>query len=149
MAQELAETPVSDPLDRTIDLSVIKWSTISIVVALAAGAALRLAQLDQHALSQLEASWAFDAYRFFRGAALEPGEKLPTTEPISLLANSLSFFLFGVTDATARMAGVLFGIGSMLPKSVVPAVATTAMGKSPSATDRSISASSACASILK
>ncbi|MCC6704125.1 MAG: hypothetical protein IT334_04555, partial [Thermomicrobiales bacterium] len=114
MAQEYSEQAVSDPLDRTFDLSVVRWSTIAVVLALVAGAALRLLQLDRHALSPVEADLAFDAFRFFRGAALQPGESLPVTEPIALLASSLSFFLFGVTDATARVAGSLFGIGAML-----------------------------------
>jgi DNA-binding beta-propeller fold protein YncE/4-amino-4-deoxy-L-arabinose transferase-like glycosyltransferase len=114
MAQDAAEAHVVDPLDRTINLGMIRWSTVAIALALIVGAMLRLTQLDRHALSAVEATHAFDAFRFFQGAALQPGESLPKTEPVALLAHSLSFFLFGVTDATARVAGVLFGIGSML-----------------------------------
>jgi sugar lactone lactonase YvrE len=114
MARDLTDAQPVDPLDRTIDLTAIRWATVAAVVALVTGIALRLVQLDQHALSRAEARWAYDAYRFYRGEALAPGESLPTTEPITLIGNALSFFLFGVTDATARLAGALFGIGAML-----------------------------------
>jgi DNA-binding beta-propeller fold protein YncE/4-amino-4-deoxy-L-arabinose transferase-like glycosyltransferase len=114
MARDLTDAPTVDPLDRTIDLAAVRWATVAAVLALIAGVALRLAQLDQHALSRTEARWAYDAYRFYRGEALAPGENFPTTAPITLIANAASFFLFGVTDATARLAGALFGIGTLL-----------------------------------
>src|SRR5665648_806222 len=101
MAQDIADVNPVDPLDRTIDLTAIRWSMVVAVTAVIAGLFLRFTQLDEHALSKTEARWAYDAYLFFRGESPDPGQSLPTTSPVTLVANGASFFLFGVTDATA------------------------------------------------
>lgn len=114
MARDIADTPAADPLDRTIDLSAVRWATVAAVVALIAGAALRLAQLNVHAVSRDEATWAYNAYLFFRGQATDPGQSLPTTGPVALVSEGVSFFFLGVTDATSRLPGAFFGIGAIL-----------------------------------
>jgi uncharacterized protein (TIGR03663 family) len=114
MARDIADASTADPLDRTIDLSAVRWATVAAIVALIAGAALRLAQLNVHALSRDEANWAYNAYLFFRGQATEPGQSLPTTGPVALVTQGMSFFFFGVTDATSRLPGAFFGIGTIL-----------------------------------
>lgn len=114
MARDIAEASAADPLDRTIDLSAVRWATVAAIIALIAGAALRLFQLNVHALSKDEATWAYNAYLFFRGQATEPGQNLPTTGPVGLVSEGVSFFLFGVTDATSRLPGALFGVGAIL-----------------------------------
>jgi uncharacterized protein (TIGR03663 family) len=114
MARDIAEASAADPLDRTIDLSAVRWATVAAIIALIAGAGLRLAQLNVHALSKDEATWAYNAYLFFRGGATEPGQNLPTTGPVALVTEGISFFFFGVTDATSRLPGALFGIGAIL-----------------------------------
>jgi uncharacterized protein (TIGR03663 family) len=114
MARDIAEASAADPLDRTIDLSAVRWATVAAIIALIVGAAMRLFQLNVHALSRDEASWAYNAYLFFRGQAPEPGQSLPTTGPVALVTEGISFFFFGVTDATSRLPGALFGIGAIL-----------------------------------
>lgn len=114
MARDIADSSAADPLDRTIDLSAVRWATVAAIVALIAGAALRFAQLSVHALSRDEATWAYNAYLFFRGEATDPGQSLPTTGPVALVTEGISFFFFGVTDATSRLPGAFFGIGAIL-----------------------------------
>lgn len=101
-------------LDRTIDLSRIRWLTAIIAVIVVTAIGLRLAKLDAFPLSQSEARRAYQAYSFYRGSTSGPAQSLPETAPALTLLQSLSFFLFGATDATARFVPAFLGIGIML-----------------------------------
>ncbi len=114
METNIEHSAAVDPLDRVIDLAAVRWATLVAFLALLAGSVLRLIQLDIHALSSAEATWAYDSYLFFRGQSPAAGEHLATTAPVALISQAFSFFLFGVTDATARLPGALFGVGAMV-----------------------------------
>src|SRR6478752_2627032 len=114
METNIERSAAVDPLDRVINFAAVRWATLVAVLALLTGSLLRLIQLDIHALSSDEATWAYDSYLFFRGQSPAAGEHLATTAPVALISQAFSFFLFGVTDATARLPGALFGIGAMV-----------------------------------
>lgn len=97
-------------LDRTIDLGVISWVTIFALVAGFAAVALRLTELDVWALSPSEARRAYDAFALYQGRSLEPGANLPETAPLLLILQAFGFFLFGTTDAIARLMPALVGV---------------------------------------
>src|SRR5699024_4989794 len=62
-------------------------------------------------LSENEGKWAYDAWTLFTGHPLPAGESLPETSPLLLILEAVSYFIFGVTDAIARLAPALLGIG--------------------------------------
>ncbi len=101
-------------LDRAIDLSRIRWLTVIIAFIVVTAIGLRLAQLDAFPLSQAEARRAYQAYSFYRGSTSGPAQSLPETAPAFTLLQSVSFFLFGATDATARFVSAFLGIGIVL-----------------------------------
>ena len=101
-------------LDRTIDFGRIGWATLLWAVVLVAAAALRFGKLGEWALSPAEARHAWDAWTLFRGQPAPAGDAIPTGAPLPLLLQSLAFFLFGVTDATARIVSAAAGLGIVL-----------------------------------
>jgi DNA-binding beta-propeller fold protein YncE/4-amino-4-deoxy-L-arabinose transferase-like glycosyltransferase len=109
---ELTESYRDDGvLDRSIDLSRVSGWGIVVAITLVATAATRLIGLDWVALSQEEGRRAFQALSLYDGRPLGPGVSLPDTSPLFLLGQAISFFLFGVTDVTARLAPALAGFG--------------------------------------
>ncbi|HEV2106774.1 MAG TPA: hypothetical protein VGR16_00770 [Thermomicrobiales bacterium] len=102
------------PLDRALDLSAISWWTVGWLAVAITAVALRLTLLDVYALGPDEARRSFFAFALFQGDPLLPGESLPDTAPLFLLLQALGIFLFGVTDATARLVPALAGI-AMIP----------------------------------
>jgi uncharacterized protein (TIGR03663 family) len=98
------------PLDRSISLSGISLYAAAWVVVFAVAAAVRLLHLDRFALSQGEAILAFDGYNLYSGAPLDPGQTLPVTQPLLILLEAMSFFLFGASDVAARFVPVLAGL---------------------------------------
>ncbi|MGH2559213.1 MAG: hypothetical protein ACRDJH_09120 [Thermomicrobiales bacterium] len=114
MANRPLEISTPSVLDRTIDLSAIRWSAIVWVAVAVAAAGLRFAQLDHLALSPDEAHRSYDAWIFFRGASADPGQEIANTSPVLLLLQSFAFFLFGTTDVTARIVPALLGLGLVL-----------------------------------
>lgn len=101
-------------LDRTIDLSAVRWSAIVWVAVAVAAAGLRFAQLDHLALSPEEANRSYDAWIFYRGASADPGQEIADTSPVLLLLQATAFFLFGTTDVTARVMLAALGVGMVL-----------------------------------
>ena len=97
-------------LDRTIDLGVVTWVTILALLAGIGAVALRLTDLDVWALSPSEAKHAYEAFALYQGRSLEPGADLPETAPLLLILQALGFFLFGTTDAIARVMPALVGV---------------------------------------
>ena len=110
-AGTLPIAPAPSVLDRGIALTSVSWWAVLLTVVVGAGIALRLAALDVYALAEREATWAFNAFSLYRGEPLPAGEDLPTTAPFFLILEAFAFFLFGATDATARIAPALLGIG--------------------------------------
>jgi uncharacterized protein (TIGR03663 family) len=72
---------------------------------------VRFIRLDTYLLNAREANWAYDAWSMFYGRPLPIGQDLPDSSPFMLVWNSVPFYLFGVTDATARMGSALLGVG--------------------------------------
>lgn len=68
------------------------------------GLGLRLYHLDSRPLSEAEGDLALPAW-----ALVTEGRSLPWTEPLSVLAAAGAFFLFGDSDATARLMSALVG----------------------------------------
>jgi len=101
-------------LDRTFSLAVVPGWLITGGLVLLAGLVYRLAQLDIYALTQREANWAYNAFVVYVGKAMSGAPSVPETSPLFLTLESLSFFLFGVTDATARIMPAIFGFGIVL-----------------------------------
>jgi len=97
-------------LDRTLDLGWLSWLALAWVAVAVVAVALRLAGLDRWALAPAEAERAYDAWLAFRGQPPLPGESLPRTAPLFLLLQSFAFFLFGVSDVTARLVPALAGL---------------------------------------
>ncbi len=102
--------PTTGLLDRTISLSGISlysfaWLAIGVIAV-----ALRLIHLDRFSLSPSEAMLAFDGWNLYSGAPLDPGQSLPATQPLIVLLESVSFFLFGANDVAARIFPALAGI---------------------------------------
>ena len=75
METNIERSAAVDPLDRVINLAAVRWATLVAVIALLTGSLLRLIQLDIHALSSDEATWAYDSYLFFRGQSPAAGER--------------------------------------------------------------------------
>ena len=105
------------PLDRGLDLTrvspwLLAWTTV-IVSALM----IRVAALDTYALDPEEARRSFFGFTLVEGNPLRAGESLPTVGPLLLLAQALGFFLFGVTDAIARLLPALVGL-AMVPLAI-------------------------------
>ena len=116
-------TPVAAPaerrversaLDRGLDLTSVSWWTIGWIAIALTAIALRLTLLNVYALDPAEAQQSFFAFALLQGNPLLPGESLPETGPLFLLLQSLGLFLFGATDATARLIPALAGI-AMIP----------------------------------
>ncbi len=101
-------------LDRTINLGAISWVSILALIAGVGAVALRLTDLDVWALSPDEAKRAYEAFALYQGRSLEPGAELPETAPLLLILQAFGFFLFGTTDAIARVMPALVGV-AMVP----------------------------------
>ena len=102
--------PAATLLDRALDLGTVTWGTIAAVGAVAVALTLRLPGLDVWAMAPEEARRSFDAWLLYRGQPAPAGEALSETTPLFLLAQSLTFFLFGTSDVTARLAPALLGL---------------------------------------
>jgi uncharacterized protein (TIGR03663 family) len=109
-----APVPRDSALDRALDLTAVSWWTVAWLVVGLTAIALRLVLLDVYALDPGEARRSYFAFALVQGNPLLPGESLPDTAPLFLLLQSLAIFLFGVTDATARLIPALAGI-AMIP----------------------------------
>lgn len=114
------ETPAHDAtvhedrhgvLDRRVNLSAAGWLGVFGALGLLAAFALRFIRLDAIALSAREGEWAYDAWSFYTGKPLPGGEELPIVGPLFLVLEAVVFFLFGVSDATARAVPALAGVG--------------------------------------
>ena len=101
------------PLDRSINLSGISLYAAAWVIVFVIAAAIRLIHLDRFALAQGEAILAFDGFNLYNGAPLDPGQTLPTTQPLLILLEALSFFLFSASDVAARFVPAFAGLAML------------------------------------
>lgn len=87
--------------------AVLPWLTLEAVlyaVIVIVAVALRLSNLGLVPLSNAEARQALSGLELYRG-----GVPAGDYSPLLLTLNTLSFLLFGVSDASARLAPMLFG----------------------------------------
>ncbi len=106
-------------LDRPIASVSLGWFVIAAAVTLVGAFLLRFVLLDAYAMTQREGAWAYSAWSFYVGKPIPGGESLPLVAPLFLILESLSFFLFGVTDAIARTLPALTGLGMV---TLIPAL---------------------------
>ena len=87
------------------------WFGVSALAVIIVAFLARFVRLDTYLLNEREANWAYDAWSMFYGRPLPIGQQLPDSGPFMLIWNSVPFYLFGVSDATARMGSALLGLG--------------------------------------
>src|SRR5699024_2528959 len=85
--------------------------SLCVAVILLVAFLLRILRLDAYLLGQVEGRWAGDGWAIFTGAPVPGPEASPDVSPLFQVLNAASFFLFGVSDATARIAPALMGFG--------------------------------------
>jgi sugar lactone lactonase YvrE/predicted membrane-bound mannosyltransferase len=100
-------------LERSVSIANPGWAIVAFV-GLAAAALFRIVQLDIYALTQREAAWAYQSMAIYFGRSMPGAPAVPEVSPLFMLLEALSYFLFGVTDATARFMPALFGFGIVL-----------------------------------
>lgn len=94
-------------LDRALDLSRVNWEVVYFAVLMIAVIGTRLFDLGSRSFHHDESIHAYYSYQFFKG---QPWLYDPAYHgPFLYTMVALSFLLFGVTDATARLAPALFG----------------------------------------
>ncbi|MEJ7838896.1 MAG: hypothetical protein WKF81_08775, partial [Thermomicrobiales bacterium] len=101
-------------LDRSFTFGRNTAWVIVIAIGLIAAVLFRIAQLDAYALTQREAAWAYNGFTIYVGKSMTGAPDVPAFSPLFMMLESFAFFLFGVTDATARIMPALFGIGLIL-----------------------------------
>lgn len=96
-------------LDRTVDLTRISTPTWIFLGLLLAAALLRLLDLGNRAMHPDESLYAWFSWQFYRGAL--PYQYDPAFHgPLLYHLTAFFYFLFGESDATARLAPALAGI---------------------------------------
>lgn len=98
-------------LDHRIAISAQGWFGLVSAIAVIVAIALRFTQLDIYTLTQTEGRWAYQSWALFLGKDMPSGDELSTVSPVFLVLQALTFFLFGVTDAVARIIPALAGVG--------------------------------------
>ncbi len=98
-------------LDRQLNISGAGWFGLLVTIGIIVAIAMRLTQLGIYAMAQEEARWAFQSWSLYLGHDLPNDGTISTTSPVFLVLQSIMFFLFGTTDAIARLAPALLGVG--------------------------------------
>jgi 4-amino-4-deoxy-L-arabinose transferase-like glycosyltransferase len=114
VAEATADITLERADGRSIDLTTVSWWKAGAVVLTIASFVLRMFHLGNVPLSSSEANRAFQALSFYDGRALAPGENLSRLDPMMLLGQAGSMFLFGVSDSVARFVSALAGAGIVL-----------------------------------
>jgi DNA-binding beta-propeller fold protein YncE len=104
----------SSILDRTVSFGANSVWTIAIGLGLTVALLFRIVQLDIYSLTQREAAWAYQSMAIYFGKSMPGAPAVPEVSPLFMSLETLSYFLFGVTDATARFMPALFGFGIIL-----------------------------------
>lgn len=110
---DIVRKDADDLLDRRLNLGAAGWFGAFLAVTLLIAFALRFVTLGSLTLSPGESEWAYDAWSFYKGRPLPGGEDLPLAGPLFLILEAIIFFLFGVSDATARAGPALVGIATV------------------------------------
>lgn len=105
----MSEQLVQSPLDKRFPVPG-KFGLVFAAIAITAFL-LRFLHLDGYLLNHRESRWAYESWSLFYGRPMPAGEDLPSTAPFMLLWNTVGYFLFGVTDATARIGSAVLGMG--------------------------------------
>ncbi|MGC4190089.1 MAG: SMP-30/gluconolactonase/LRE family protein [Thermomicrobiales bacterium] len=90
-----------------------RWLWLGAAVALVLAIGFRLIQLNGYALNADEAKWAYQSWTLFTGKPMPNGQDITDLSPFFLVIQALGYFLFGVTDAIARIGSALLGIGTV------------------------------------
>lgn len=105
---------VAGPNDEVLDQPVRNPFTgfsLCVAVILLLAFLLRILRLDAYLLGSVEGRWAGDSWAIFTGSPVPGPEASPDVSPLFQVLNAASFFLFGDTDATARIAPAMMGFG--------------------------------------
>jgi uncharacterized protein (TIGR03663 family) len=86
----------------------LNWETIAWVIIIIASFALRFAVLGDKPLHHDESMHAFYAWKLFKGEGYSYNPMMHG--PFHYHANALIYFLFGVSDYTARVAPAIWGM---------------------------------------
>lgn len=103
----------NDLLDRRVQPFAAGWLGVFFAASLLVAFALRFVSLDAFTFSQREGEWAYEAWSFYKGKPLPGGDDLPLVGPLFLILEGIVFFLFGVSDATARATPALVGVATV------------------------------------
>lgn len=98
-------------LDRQINLRQVGPAVWIGLLALVVAFFLRFLELDVYGMTQREGEAAFNAWVLYQGSTRSGTEPVSTIAPLFAILDSAGFFLFGVTDAVARVAPALLGLG--------------------------------------
>lgn len=90
-----------------------RWLWLGAASALLLAIGFRLVQLNGYALNAAEAKWAYQSWALYTGKPMPNGQDISDTAPFILVIQALGYFLFGVTDAIARIGPALLGIGTV------------------------------------
>ena len=120
-AEELAEeaprrraaAKADAPREPKPPLVTPRWLWLGAAVALLLAVGFRLIQLNGYALNASEAKWAYQSWALYTGKPMPNGQAITDTSPFILVIQALTYFLFGVTDAIARVGPALLGIGTV------------------------------------
>jgi uncharacterized protein (TIGR03663 family) len=110
VATEKIEGEISPELPETKPMATLTVETLLYALILVIGLGFRLWNLGAYPLSAAEAEQSLVAWTLYFGG--QPEAELYS--PLLLTLNTLTFFLFGASDATARLATVLLGSSLIL-----------------------------------
>lgn len=107
--QEGGQVIIEQPINEAeLSPATLPWLTLERVLCtllFVLALALRLWYLDNYPLSNAEAGQSWLAWQLYQGRPIEGG----VYSPLLVTLQSLTFFLLGSSDATARLASVLLG----------------------------------------
>lgn len=100
-------------LDRSLlSLVRVNWETIAWVLVFVVGAVARFVNLGTRAMSHDESLHALYSYYLYNAGNYEHNPMMHG--PLLFHMNALVYFLFGDSDATARLVPALFGMGLLV-----------------------------------
>lgn len=95
-------------LDKKLDFSKVNWEIVAFGVLLVIAIATRFIDLGARPLHHDEAQHAFFSWNLFRGAGYQYDPMLHG--PFLYHLTALMYFLFGVSDTSARLGPAIFGV---------------------------------------
>src|SRR3972149_11304326 len=96
-------------LDRSLErVMTVNWETVAWLTILVLGIVTRLSYLGDRAMSHDESLHTFYSWKLYIGEGYQHDPMMHG--PLLYHATALSYFLFGVSDATARLLPVVTGL---------------------------------------